>query len=212
MKCASILVEVVRVIKKLTFEERQQVFSDPEKARSYLESVRWPNGPVCPHCGCTGACKINGASVRKGLWKCKKCRDQFTVTVGTIFQGSHIPLNKWLYAIHLMCESKKSISENQLHRDLEITYKSAWFMTHRIRKAMSNESDMGMFDGVVEADETYVGGKTHGGKRGQGGGKKTPVFSLISRAGNAHPSMLTTSRKPLSRALLLTMLLIRRIS
>jgi transposase-like protein len=188
-------VEAMRMVKKLTFEERQQIFSDPEKARSYLESVQWPNGPVCPHCGCSEAYKMSGGSVRNGLWKCKECRKQFTVTVGTIFQGSHIPLNKWLYAVYLMCKSKKSISTNQLHRDLEIAYKSAWFMTHRIREAMSNESDTGMFDGVVEADETYVGGKTRGGKRGRGAEKKTPVFSLISRDGNAWSSHVNNVKK-----------------
>ena len=184
--CDSIVIQaVIRMVKRLSFEERQTIFADVDKARDYLESIRWPDGVICPHCGVEGAYRLMGESTRKGLCKCRKCRRQFTVTVGTIFQGSHIPLNKWLYAIYLMCESKKSISANQIHRDLGITYKSAWFMAHRIREAMSNESDMGMFDGIVEADETYIGGKTHGGKRGRGAEKKTPVFSLISRDGNA---------------------------
>ena len=178
------------MVKKLTFEERQRIFSDREKAREYLESVRWPNGPVCPRCGGEETYKITGKATskkpaRKGVWKCKKCRQQFTVTVGTIFQGSHIPLNKWLYAIYQLCSSKKSVSANQLHRTLGITYKSAWFMTHRIRQAMANISENVMLTGMVEADETYVGGKTKGGKRGRGSEKKTPVFALISRNGEA---------------------------
>ena len=182
--CASIVIKaVMRMAKKLSFEERQTIFADAEKARAYLESVRWPNGPVCPHCGAIEAYRIIGKSVRKGLWKCRECRCQFTVTVGTIFQGSHIPLNKWLYAIYLICESKKGISSNQLHKDLGVTYKSTWFMTHRIRQAMSN-TGLAMFDKVVEADETYIGGKTRGGKRGRGAEKKTPVFALIEREGN----------------------------
>ena len=170
--------------KTLRFETRQAIFADAEKARDYLESMRWPDGPVCPHCGAEDAYRLNGKSTRKGLCKCRKCRRQFTVTVGTIFQGSHIPLNKWLYAIYLMCESKKGISSNQLYRDIGVTYKSAWFMTHRIRQAMSNDGTTKL-DGVVEADETYIGGMTRGGKRGRGAERKTPVFSLIQRDGKS---------------------------
>ena len=139
---------------------------------------------ICPHCGAEDAYRLTGGSTRKGLYKCRACRRQFTVTVGTIFQGSHIPLNKWMYAIYLMCESKKGISSNQLSRDVGVTYKSAWFMTHRIRQAMSNGGTM-KFDGIVEADETYIGGRTKGGKRGRGAEKKTPVFALIQRDGGA---------------------------
>lgn len=189
------------MVKKLSFEERQAIFADADKARAYLESVRWPEGTICPHCGGTEAYKITGESVRKGLWKCKKCRCQFTVTVGTIFQGSHIPLNKWLYAIYLMCESKKGISSNQLHKDLGVTYKSAWFMTHRVRQAMSN-APLTMFDGLVEADETYIGGKTKGGKRGRGAEKKTPVFALIARSGQARSFHVDNVRKRTLRGLI----------
>ncbi len=188
------------MVKKLTFEQRQEVFSSAEKARAYLESVRWPDGVVCPHCGGREAYAIAGKSARAGLWKCKSCRKQFTVTVGTIFQGSHIPLNKWLYAIYLMCESKKGISSNQLHRDLGLTYKTTWFMTHRIRQAMSNSEPV-MFDGVVEADETYVGGKTRGGKRGRGAEKKTPVFALIERNGRAKSFHVDNVKKQTLQAL-----------
>ena len=172
------------MVKKLSFEKRQAIFADADKARNYVESVRWPDGAVCPHCGAEGAYRLTGTSTRKGLYKCRKCRCQFTVTVGTIFQGSHTPLNKWLYAIYLMCESKKGMSSNQLHKDLGVTYKSAWFMTHRIRQAMSNDGSA-MFNGIVEADETYIGGRTRGGKRGRGAEKKTPVFALIERTGQA---------------------------
>ena len=181
--------------KKLTFEERQRIFSNAEEARAYLESVRWPDGPVCPHCSAEGAYQLHGKSGRPGLWKCKKCRRQFTVTVGTIFQGSHISLNKWLYAIYLMCESKKGISTNQLHKDLDITYKSAWHMTHRIRQAMAGVPGVSLFDGVVEADETYIGGRTKGGKRGRGAEKKVPVFSLVARDGEARSFLADDVKK-----------------
>src|SRR6266446_749958 len=123
-----------------------QHFSDEDKAREFVEKLRWPDGPICPHCG-----EVNNAyrleptkskkdtHVRKGVWKCGGCREQFTVTVGTIFADSHIPLSKWLLAYHLLCASKKGMSAHQLHRMLKVTYKSAWFMAHRIRYAMSQE-------------------------------------------------------------------------
>ena len=120
--------------------------------------------------------------VRKGVYKCKACRKQFTVTVGTIFEDSHIPLNKWLMAINLLCSSKKGMSAHQLHRMLGLTYKSAWFMAHRIRYVMTQPPLVDKLKGVVEADETYVGGKAHG-KRGRGAQNKTPVFTLVERNG-----------------------------
>lgn len=113
------------------------IFHNKDKAREHLESLRWPTGAVCPHCG--GDQKIyaiKGKAARPGLYKCGGCRKQFTVTVGTVFEGSKIPLNKWLMAVHLMCASKKGISSHQLHRMLGVTYKTAWFMSHRIREAM----------------------------------------------------------------------------
>ena len=136
--------------------------------------MRWPDGPVCPHCGVENeAYKINVREKtfeeikatkkrirkpRKGLWKCKPCKKQFTLTVGTIFEDSHIPLHKWLLAIHLLCASKKGMSAHQLMRMLDIKqYKSAWFMAHRIRYAMTGELPEKM-TGIVEADETYAGG------------------------------------------------------
>jgi transposase-like protein len=135
-------------------------FQNADKAREYLEALRWPNGPACPHCGVLGDhYALKGAATRPGLWKCKDCRKQFTVTVGTVFERSRIELNKWLVAVHLMCASKKAISSHQLHRMLGVTYKSAWFMTYRIREAMKPENTglMGTGGGTVEADETCWG-------------------------------------------------------
>jgi transposase-like protein len=137
----------------------QPYFQDEDKARECLENLRWNGDPVCPHCGVIGAWPIE--SGRKGLYKCKKykCRKQFTVTVGTVFEKSKIPLNKWLAAVYLMCSSKKGISAKQLERTLGLTYKSAWFMAQRIREAMREGFDglLGGGGNVVEADETYIG-------------------------------------------------------
>src|SRR5689334_18779353 len=134
-----------------------------EHARATLEKLRWPNGPVCPKCGGADPYKLTprkpGAKTRKGLYKCRACRQQFTVTVGTIFEDSHIPLGKWVMAIQLLCASKKGMSAHQLHRMLKINYRSAWFMAHRLRYAMTRPPLVGKLRGVVEADETYMGGK-----------------------------------------------------
>ena len=162
-------------------------FYDADKAREYLEKMRWVNGVACPHCGSLESyhleAKIDSKQpVRSGVYKCKACRKQFTVTVGTIFEDSHIPLNKWLMAIQLLCSSKKGMSAHQLHRMLGVTYKSAWFMAHRIRYAMTQPPVVGKLKGIVEADETYIGGKAHG-KRGRGAENKTPVFALVERGG-----------------------------
>ena len=134
-------------------------FSDEEKARKFLESKRWPDGCVCPHCGCantyTLTAKLGSKSpVRPGVYKCKVCREQFTVRVGTIFEESKIPLSKWLMAIHLMTSSKKGISSHQLAREIGITQKSGWFLCHRIREAMRREPMASMLAGSVEIDET----------------------------------------------------------
>jgi transposase-like protein len=168
-------------------------FHDKNEARKYLEKIRWADGVVCPHCGVIdNHYAIQGKSnskkpAREGLWKCKDCRKQFSVTVGTIFEGSHIPLNKWLLAIYLLCSSKKGMSAHQLHRNLGITYKSAWFMFHRIRYAMATPQLADKLQGIVEADETYIGGKSRG-KRGRGAEKKTPVVSLVERNGRVRSS------------------------
>lgn len=164
------------------------IYLDENAAREYLERLRWPNGAVCPHCGVIGAYKLQPKAdsrrpVRKGVWKCKSCRKQFTVTIGTIFEDSHIPLYQWLSAIQFLCASKTGISAHQLHRMLNITYKSAWFMAHRIRYAMEQSPLVEKLQGIVEADETYIGGKAHG-KRGRGAENKTPVFALVQRDGD----------------------------
>jgi transposase-like protein len=157
-----------------SYAQLTKVFADEDLAREWLEAKRWPTGPVCPHCGVIDrAYKLvpkatSSRPVRKGVWKCRDCRKQFTVTIGTIFAETHIPLNKWLYAIHLMCSSKKGVSALQLSRTLEITYKSAWFLAHRVRKAMEKDPMRDKLTGVVEADETYVGGKGTGTHRHPG--------------------------------------------
>src|SRR5438046_147829 len=129
---------------ELTLMKLAQEYSDEDSARALLESLRWPNGAVCPHCKNAGDKPISKlkpqrgsmSSVRKGVHFCGACRKQFTATVGTIFEGSHIPISKWLMAIFIFCASKKSVSSHQLHRMLDVTYKTAWFMSHRLRHAM----------------------------------------------------------------------------
>jgi transposase-like protein len=143
-------------------------FQDADKARDFLEAKRWPEGPICPHCGVIGEAykltqdfenKTAKGHGRKGLYKCAGCGEQFTVTVGTIMENSHIPPHKWLLAFHLLCSSKKGMSAHQLHRMLGVTYKSAWFMAHRIRYAMTQEPLSSKLDGIVEIDEAYIGGR-----------------------------------------------------
>ena len=135
------------------------IYQDADKAREHIERLHWPNGPVCPHCGSTeNIAKLKGKSTRKGVYKCNACEKPFTVTVGTVMEDSKIPLNKWVLAFALVNSSKKGISAHQLHRSLGITYKSAWFMHHRIREAMRMDKEpMGGLGHDVEADETYIG-------------------------------------------------------
>src|SRR5438270_236762 len=173
-------------------------YHDEDSAREFLEGQRWPDGKAgCPHCGLVGEStklppiagkpkKSGEITYRKGVWKCRSCRKQFTVTVGTIFEDSHIPLHKWLMAFHLLCASKKGMSAHQLHRMLGVTYKSAWFMAHRIRYAMKQEPLKSKLSGTIEMDETYVGGKRR--KTGQRGrpsvdSHKAPVVALVQRNG-----------------------------
>ena len=166
-----------------------QEYSDPDKARGLLESLLWPDGAVCPHCQNHKEKPIykltpkatSKPGARKGVHKCGACRKQFTVTVGTIFEASHLPISKWLMAIFLICSSKKSISALQLSRMLKITYKAAWFIAHRLRFAVSPEMPLNeLLQGVVEVDETFVGGK---GVRCSQSRRKTPVVALIERGG-----------------------------
>lgn len=161
-------------------------FQDEAAARKHLESLRWPTGAVCPHCGgIERNSPLNGDSHRDGLYFCGDCRNQFTVTVGTVFERSKIPLHKWLMAAHLLSASKKGISSKQIERMLGVTYKTAWFLMHRLREAMKPNGG-GMFGAggkVVEADETFIGRKP-GRKKRQGFQHKHAVFSLVERNGN----------------------------
>ncbi len=164
-------------------------FYDDNAAREHLESIRWPNGPVCPHCGGTERIsKITGKSdkgARPGLYFCGDCREQFTVTVGTVFERSKVALHKWVLATHLICSSKKGMSALQLQRTLGVTYKTAWFMAHRIREAMNIgfSGPLGGNGSPVEVDETYWGndGKQAPGARGYA--HKMKIVSLVERNG-----------------------------
>jgi transposase-like protein len=181
----------------------QKQFQDEDAAREHLEKLLWPKGPVCPHCGVIeNIYKLESKpgtkaenKMRKGVYKCGGCRKQFTVTVNTIFSDSHIPLHKWLAAFHLMCSSKKGISALQLQRELwgedeetkrpKGSYRTAWFMCHRIRWVMTQTPMADKLKGIVEVDETYVGGKEIGsGHVGRNLSKKTPVLALIERGGD----------------------------
>ncbi len=161
------------------------------EAREYLERLRWHNGVHCAHCNSVEITKLSGKAHREGTYQCNGCREQFSVTVHTIMEDSHIPLKKWIMAFHLMCSNKKGISSLQLQRDLGLgSYRTALFMTHRIRLAMSKDSCVkDKLKGIVEVDETYIGGKPRKGedkenKRGRGT-KKTPVMVLVERDGDA---------------------------
>lgn len=181
-------------------------FHDEAAAYVWLESVLWPNGPVCPHCGGFERISVVGGTTgRMGLKRCLQCKKQFTVTVGTVFERSHVKLNLWLQAAHLLCSSKKGMSSHQIHRILGVTYRTAWFMTHRLREAMRDGSFPGPLGGegkIVEADETYVGGKEsnkHANKRNSHDmfGRKEAVLTLVERGGEArsfHVANVTAKR------------------
>lgn len=175
------------------------MFQDEDKAREALEALRWPDGPFCPHCGNSDQekiAKIEGKkqSHRPGLYYCNDCKGQFTVTVGTVFERSKISLTKWWMAAHLLNSSKKGISAHQIHRTIGVTYKTAWFMMHRLREAMADLTPSGPLGGsgkIVEADTTYIGGKEknkHASKRDGkkiGGMGKQIVHTLVERGGKA---------------------------
>jgi transposase-like protein len=163
-----------------------------DQAREILEKLRWPKGIECPHCKSQNVVRINGKAdkVRDGLLRCKDCRKQFTVTVGTVMHRSHITLRQWVQAFFSMCSHKKGVSSLQLQRNLGLhSYRSAWHLTHRIRSAMREDPLASLLKGVVEVDETYIGGKPRKGgngepnKRGRGT-KKTPVMAMVERKGN----------------------------
>jgi transposase-like protein len=162
-------------------------FTDDNTAREAIEALMWPHGPVCPHCGSLEKLgKVEGKSARAGLYYCGACKSQFTVTVGTIFERSKVPLSKWWFAIHLLASSKKGMSAHQLHRMIGVSYQTAWFMEHRIREAMRDGdlSPMGGSGETVEIDETYIGRKD-GFETHRGTGHKNAVLTLVERGGSA---------------------------
>jgi transposase-like protein len=171
------------------------IFTSETKAREHLEATRWPHGPECPHCGVVDqATSLNGKAHRPGVYQCNACREQFSATVGTVFESSHVPLNKWMLASYLMASSKKGVSALQIQRTIGVSYKTAWFMMHRLREAMAEGADPSALGGegkFVEADASFVGGKEankHVSKRNSkniGGKGKAAVHVLVERGGRA---------------------------
>lgn len=174
-------------------------FHNEEAAFERLEAIVWPEGPVCPKCGnCDQAriTRVTGATARTGLRRCLECKKQFTVKVGTVFESSHVPLNKWWQAAHLLASSKKGISAHQLHRTLQVQYKTAWFMFHRLREAMRSGdfSPMGGEGKHVEVDETYIGRLKGAPKKRGGSAHKNTVVTLVERGGRARSFHVDTAR------------------
>jgi transposase-like protein len=189
------------------------IFTNLDAARCHFEAIRWPSGPYCPFCGCFDTvAQLGGTSMGPGWYHCRACRRKFTAAVGTIYERSHIPLTKWFLATHLMCASKKGMSAHQLGRMLGLPYKTAWFMAHRIREGMREltPEPMGGEGKIIEADETFVGGKEknkHVGKRNAGnigGTGKEAVLSLVERGGKVRskhvPSVNAQTLKPILEA------------
>jgi transposase-like protein len=194
-------------------------FTDADAAREHLETLHWPDGPFCPHCGSFAAKRLPNqrgrpskahpeGAVRKGLIQCNDCRQQYTVIVGTVFSDSKVPLNKWVLATYLLCSSKKGMSAHQLHRTLGVTYKTAWFMAHRIREAMrvgELATPFGSGGGAVEVDETYIGRLKGSLPRKAGFGHKMKIISLVDRdtgriRSYTFDQMITTYVEPICRA------------
>lgn len=180
----------------MTINLTDPIFTDEAKAREHMEAIRWPEGPVCPHCGSMDKVyRLKGKSHRPGLIHCNNCTGSFTVTTGSVMESSHVPLNKWVLAFRLMASSKKGISAHQLHRTIGVTYKTAWFMAHRIREAMRDDAStlLGGEGEIIESDETLWGSKDKDtnpamrrrrkGKPGPGG--KSKILSLVQRHGGA---------------------------
>jgi transposase-like protein len=191
----------------MTADLTNPIFTNEAKAVAHMEADRWPVEVTCPLCGVVGEARKMGGETQAGMWLCNACRGKFTVRTGTVFERSHIPLHKWLLATHLMAASKKGISAHQLHRMLGITYKSAWFMCHRIREAMAplagSEPPLGGEGKIVEVDELYLSkpaserdnaksdGKRMISKHGRGVANKRVVVSLVERGGSARSVMIT---------------------
>jgi transposase-like protein len=175
------------------------IFTDETKAREWLETRVWPTGVVCRHCGNADASRIaslKGKAHRPGVYQCAECREQFTVTVGTVFERSKIPLTKWLAALFLLVSSKKGVSAHQIHRMLGISYKSSWFMMHRLREAMRTGglAPMGGAGSIVEIDETYIGTKKGVEKR-RGAAHKHVILTLVERGGSSRSFHVDGTKK-----------------
>lgn len=189
------------------------IYSDEEKAREHLETIRWGDSRYCPHCGAVeGTVPIVGKkqSHRAGLYYCNACKKQFSVTIGTVFERSHVPLHKWVLAYHLMASSKKGISAHQLHRMLGVTYKTAWFMAHRIRESLTDDDTppMGGDGSTVEADETYLGGKVRRRKNRKGRqfgiADKMKIVGLVERGGSVRTFHVDAVSSKVVRNILVT--------
>ena len=174
------------------------IFTDATKAREHLEKTRWANGTYCPHCGGLNVTKLEGKAARPGTWQCNMCRGQFTVTVGTVFERSKVPLNKWLLATYLVASSKKGISAHQIGRQLGVTYKTAWFMMHRIREAMRSDdtTPFGSGGGGVEVDETFIGKDTDAKPSKMAIRNMCKVVSLIDRDTGRSRSVVVDDLRP----------------
>jgi transposase-like protein len=186
------------------FDLTDPIFTDENTAREHFEAIRWPDGPVCPHCGAAGetATRLAGKSHRPGLYQCNACREPFTVKMGSVMESSHISYRKWALAFHLMASSKKGMSAHQLHRMLGVTYKTAWFLAHRIREAMREISPdaLGGEGKFVEADETFTGGKAKN-RAYAAPPPKEAVMSLVERGGKVRsfhiPEVTAATLKPI---------------
>lgn len=199
---------------KQKLDLRSPIYHDDNAAREHLEALYWPNGATCPKCGVSGdrVTKLQGKSTRPGVYKCKDCRKPFSVTIGTVMERSHVPLSKWVMAAQLMASSKKGFSALQLQRMLGTNYETAWFLFHRLRECADTPSStpMGGSGQIVEADETFIGGKEknkHVGKRNRkniGGAGKQIAFALVERGGRVRskhvPSVTAATLRPILKA------------
>lgn len=201
-------IKVANADNDLTLMQIMRRYSTEESAREYFEAQRWPNGPVCPHCGNCAQDRINKLTpnqekkIRPGLYKCAECDGRFTVTIGTVMEDSHVPLNKWLIAFYIICASKTQVSALQLQRQLELgSYRTAWFLCHRIRFSLMDSIPASQLNGTVEADETYIGGKVKGKGRAYKG-NKTAVVSLVERGGSVRSHVVdSVSGKKITKIL-----------
>lgn len=180
------------------------IFHDEDKAVAHLEASRWPDGPFCPYCGSTKVTRMAGKT-QAGYFLCNDCRDKFTARVGSVMERSHIPVHKWLLAMHLIAASKKGMSSKQLERMLNVSYKSAWFLSMRIREAMKLNANAGPIGGagkVVESDETFVGGRKKNVHKGKPEPKKHAVHALVERGGHVRATHVAdVSAKTLRKAI-----------